>query len=151
MKVDVTNLPLLPRRSISAAGVSRDWETLASLERNCKSQKQHANTECFLACFFRLIVSCVAPSGTHQIRCHMAHAGHPLIGDTKYGGRTAFWCDRLPLHCLALTARDPSGSALRTFSPIPSDLLHFLVAMSQDCKSQVEANRWQELVAGNMQ
>ncbi|CAK9110116.1 unnamed protein product, partial [Durusdinium trenchii] len=89
--------------------------------------------------------------GTHQIRCHMAHAGHPLIGDTKYGGRTAFWCDRLPLHCLALTARDPSGSALRTFSPIPSDLLRFLVAMSQDCKSQVEANRWQELVAGNMQ
>lgn len=121
------------------------WSETASPKNNMLTQNV------FWLVFFRLIVSCVAPSGTHQIRCHMAHAGHPLIGDTKYGGRTAFWCDRLPLHCLALTARDPSGSALRTFSPIPSDLLRFLVAMSQDCKSQVEANRWQELVAGNMQ
>ncbi len=24
---------------------------------------------------------------THQIRVHMKHAGHPLVGDTRYGGR----------------------------------------------------------------
>lgn len=24
---------------------------------------------------------------THQIRCQMAHAGHPLLGDDKYGSK----------------------------------------------------------------
>jgi 23S rRNA-/tRNA-specific pseudouridylate synthase len=32
------------------------------------------------------LVACAPHSGrTHQIRLHMAHAGHPLIGDELYG------------------------------------------------------------------
>ncbi|CAK0849439.1 unnamed protein product [Prorocentrum cordatum] len=50
---------------------------------------------------------------THQIRCHMAHAGFPLVGDKKYSGVPApAWCARLPLHCLRLQARDEGGGAI---------------------------------------
>lgn len=35
---------------------------------------------------------------THQIRVHMAHIGHPLVGDDLYGGSTELM-DRQALHC----------------------------------------------------
>jgi 23S rRNA pseudouridine1911/1915/1917 synthase len=35
---------------------------------------------------------------THQIRAHLAHAGHPLLGDRLYGGGPDPGCDRLQLH-----------------------------------------------------
>lgn len=79
---------------------------------------------------------------THQIRCHMAHLGHPLIGDTKYGGHVTFWCDRLPLHCLSLVARDLSGQILKCFAPIPEEFLAALVAV---CDGELQGEQWQQL------
>jgi len=36
------------------------------------------------------LVKCMPKTGrTHQIRVHMSHIGHPIIGDTMYGGRVA--------------------------------------------------------------
>jgi 23S rRNA pseudouridine1911/1915/1917 synthase len=47
---------------------------------------------------------------THQIRLHMAHLGHPLIGDQKYGGPPG-WGDLYPdghlLHALRLVIPHP--------------------------------------------
>jgi len=43
---------------------------------------------------------------THQIRVHMAHIGHPLVGDELYGGnRTLF--ERQALHCVLLEMNHP--------------------------------------------
>ncbi len=36
---------------------------------------------------------------THQIRVHLAHKGHPIVGDPLYQNRTA---ERLMLHALEL-------------------------------------------------
>ncbi|WP_071459166.1 RluA family pseudouridine synthase [Bacillus massilinigeriensis] len=43
---------------------------------------------------------------THQIRVHMAHMGHPLVGDDLYGGTTA-GMSRQALHCEKITFVHP--------------------------------------------
>ena len=69
------------------------------------------------------LIACRPVTGrTHQIRVHMAYLGHPLAGDTLYGGHTAL-IQRHALHCAILTFHDPVTSAPRWFaSPAPGDL-----------------------------
>jgi len=77
---------------------------------------------------------------THQIRVHLAHVRHPVVGDPTYGGRTkkqlsaderqrslaADLLMRLPrqaLHAVELTFTHPVTGEERTFtSSIPGDL-----------------------------
>lgn len=66
----------------------------------------------------------------HQIRRHMKHLSHPLIGDTRYGDgkenrrfRSDFGLLRLALHAAELRFRHPhSGAPLRIEAPPPDDL-----------------------------
>lgn len=46
-----------------------------------------------------------ATGRTHQLRVHLEHLGHPIIGDTFYGGPTA---DRLYLHAMSLEITLPN-------------------------------------------
>ncbi len=45
---------------------------------------------------------------THQIRVHMAHLGHPLAGDSLYGGTCTDYCRHM-LHCWQLTFWEPDN------------------------------------------
>jgi 23S rRNA pseudouridine1911/1915/1917 synthase len=57
----------------------------------------------------------------HQIRVHLAAAGHPICGDALYGGSAA---PRLMLHAALLCVRHPvSRQALSIDSPLPGDFL----------------------------
>jgi 23S rRNA pseudouridine955/2504/2580 synthase len=61
---------------------------------------------------------------THQIRVHLAHAGHPIVGDEKYGdfALNKRVKKRLLLHAAKLSFRHPlSGERLRLESPLPGD------------------------------
>ncbi|MFC7365384.1 MULTISPECIES: RluA family pseudouridine synthase [Bhargavaea] len=59
---------------------------------------------------------------THQIRVHLAHIGHPLEGDTLYGG-CAERISRQALHCAGLSFSHPlSGVAIEVTSPVPEDM-----------------------------
>lgn len=54
----------------------------------------------------------------HQIRAHLAAAGHPLRGDALYGGSIA---PRLMLHASSLGLRHPTtGATLHIASPLPA-------------------------------
>lgn len=60
---------------------------------------------------------------THQIRLHLAHAGHPLVGDVKYGG-SARWreapLDHHLLHAARLELPHPrTGAPLAIAAPLP--------------------------------
>jgi 23S rRNA pseudouridine1911/1915/1917 synthase len=70
------------------------------------------------------LLRCAPHTGrTHQIRLHMAHIGHPLLGDTRYGGPTAYAGRELPghlLHAAELRLRHPvTGEPLALTSPLP--------------------------------
>lgn len=84
------------------------------------------------------LIECWLETGrTHQIRVHMAHAGHSLIGDPVYGGKrklnskalapegiaAAQAFSRQALHAASLGFIHPiSGEALNFEAPLPQDM-----------------------------
>jgi 23S rRNA pseudouridine1911/1915/1917 synthase len=70
------------------------------------------------------VVECRLETGrTHQIRVHLAHLGHPLVGDRLYGGRTRGAFARQALHAWRLEFDHPASGAPMAFSsPLPADL-----------------------------
>jgi len=80
------------------------------------------------------MVECRLETGrTHQIRVHMAHLGHPLIGDRDYGGAFRTKANRLPdpvrrivdafprqaLHACLLAFEHPATAEVMRFEPPP--------------------------------
>jgi 23S rRNA pseudouridine1911/1915/1917 synthase len=76
------------------------------------------------------LVECILHSGrTHQIRVHLHHLGHPVLGDKLYGGKRAGDFSRQMLHAWKLAFRHPrSGDDLSFEAPLPPD---FAEAMRQ--------------------
>ena len=50
---------------------------------------------------------CIRSGVTHQIRCHLSSAGHPLLGDALYGGHGEDGC--FYLHSRSITWRGTDG------------------------------------------
>jgi RluA family pseudouridine synthase len=84
-----------------------------------------------------LVEAYPASGRTHQVRVHLAHAGHPLVVDPDYGlpapwrapGGTAT-LDRTPLHAASLEFLHPvTGEPVRIEAPVPADLQVALEAL----------------------
>lgn len=86
----------------------------------------------------------LATGRTHQIRVHLAHAGHPLVGDPVYLRRTPSAARLLPeplrdallafprqaLHAASLGFRHPvTGQALSFQAPMPSDMAALVASL----------------------
>lgn len=85
---------------------------------------------------------------THQIRVHMAHLKHPIVGDPLYGGplklpkgATQALIDALrgfkrqALHAETLEFVHPiSGEPVRATAPVPEDMRELLRALRDDAK-----------------
>ena len=68
---------------------------------------------------------------THQLRVHMLAKGHPMVGDTMYGGRMleagSFRMDRQALHAAQITFVHPLSLEKMTISaPLPPDFADLL-------------------------
>ena len=82
---------------------------------------------------------------THQIRVHLSHVGHSLIGDPTYGGRVRFPkkaseelkdalvnFTRQALHSRKLTLTHPiSGEIMSWKAPLPDDMLRLLEVLKK--------------------
>ena len=81
------------------------------------------------------VVRCLLGTGrTHQIRVHMAHLGHPLVGDALYGGAPAAGMTRQALHARRLALAHPvTGESLAFEAHPPPDLAAALVLWAPGC------------------
>ena len=66
---------------------------------------------------------------THQIRAHLSHIGHPIVGDKVYGNRPTSAkasVGRQFLHAYRLKFQLMDGTWLESDSPLPEDLKNLL-------------------------
>ncbi|MDQ7079609.1 MAG: RluA family pseudouridine synthase [Paracoccaceae bacterium] len=91
------------------------------------------------------LVDCWLETGrTHQIRVHLTHAGHALVGDSTYGGRRKLAARDLPegaveavrefprqaLHAATLGFIHPvSGEMMQFEAPLPDDMNNLLAVL----------------------
>jgi 23S rRNA pseudouridine1911/1915/1917 synthase len=77
---------------------------------------------------FTLVEARLETGRTHQIRVHLAHAGHPVLYDPVYGPRDAKAAGQL-LHAKSLHFRHPvTGEDMSFDSPLPSHISVFIEA-----------------------
>ena len=69
---------------------------------------------------------------THQIRCHMSHIGHPLLGDDLYGG-SRDQISRQALHCGEMCFNHPiSGKPVFITCEIPDDMKNIINSIQKE-------------------
>ncbi|HAE78447.1 23S rRNA pseudouridine(1911/1915/1917) synthase RluD [Morganella morganii] len=93
---------------------------------------------------------------THQIRVHMAHINHPLVGDQLYGGRprplkgasdefrdALREFDRQALHATMLRLYHPiSGIQMEWHAPIPDDMVKLIEVFKADAQAHQDDMDW---------
>ena len=77
---------------------------------------------------FALVEAEIATGRTHQIRVHLTHIGHPLVGDRLYGpeyadANAAIGLTRAALHAHRLDFAQPfTGERIALCAPVPADM-----------------------------
>lgn len=62
----------------------------------------------------------------HQIRAHLAHLGHPIVGDELYGSAMAFEKHALMLFAYRINFPTPTGGRETVSAPLPTNFAAFL-------------------------
>ena len=85
------------------------------------------------------LVRCVLETGrTHQIRVHMAHLGHPLVGDTTYGGgKTKFEASNKNL----ISGQCLHAKELKLTHPRTGEGMHFCCDLPEEMQRLIEKMR----------
>ncbi|CAE7199051.1 unnamed protein product [Symbiodinium natans] len=83
----------------------------------------------------------IATGRRHQIRCHLAHIGHPVCKDDAYASQESgssdwLWCPRNALHRYRIRFRDMQGLEHDVVSPLPVDLAEVLQKVTSKTGSQ---------------
>ena len=78
--------------------------------------------------WFSLVRLRLETGRTHQIRVHLAHLGHPIVGDFLYGAEDPRLPGRFALHSTRISLVHPvSGEIVEKTSPLPEALAEVLL------------------------
>ena len=120
-----------PAHGIIDAPIGRDETSL--LRRCVRADGQPAVTEYEVleTQNGRSLVKLLPRTGrTHQLRVHMAHIGHPLVGDWLYGTEDKALISRPALHSSRLRFTHPlTGEVVALTAPLLEDMLRLLEEM----------------------
>jgi 23S rRNA pseudouridine1911/1915/1917 synthase len=124
---------LEPAEGMIRARIGRDprnRKRMAVVEWGREAETSYRVTERLLG--FTLLEAFPKTGRTHQIRVHLSSLGHPLAGDSLYGGKHPR-LDRQFLHAHILGFRLPTTEEYMEFtSPLPVELDAFLVQLRGD-------------------
>ena len=115
-------------------GIRRREQSVILREVCAKEEGELAVTEVIplAACAEFSLVHLIPHTGrTHQLRVHMAHLGHPLLGDELYGIADDF--PRHALHARHLEFPVPqTGERVLVSAPIPEDMLQRISLLGRE-------------------
>ena len=131
----------------------RDRLRMAVREDGKDAVTHYRLRECFRA---HTALECRLETGrTHQIRVHMAHLKHPIVGDPLYGGSLKLpkgasealiaalrGFRRQALHAEVLAFAHPiTGEPVRCEAPVPEDMQQLMRLLREDAAAHAEAER----------
>lgn len=122
---------IMPAEGTISAPIARHPDSI--IQRMVHDSGQHAAT-CYKVIQnlnkASLVELTLLTGRTHQIRVHLSHIGHPLLGDDLYGGSKDL-ITRQALHASRLSFTHPvSGETIDRSSPLPSDLLDVIKVLN---------------------
>ncbi len=100
------------------------------------------------------VLAQLATGRTHQIRVHLAHIGHAVVGDPVYGTRRRYPAGaseplrmtldgfrRQALHAVELALAHPvTGEPLSFKAPLPADMQELIAALAADQHAHAQAD-----------
>lgn len=128
--VDINGRQAVTQYKVEKTFNQLDWSKL-TMEIGESAKNLQDNARLYEAGF--ALVRCLPKTGrTHQIRVHLSHEHHPIVGDVKYIGRRRakldpIWCPRQFLHAEVLEFIHPrTGQTVKFIAPLPEDLSRVL-------------------------
>ena len=134
---DRKKMAVRPGGAIGARAAATRWKVLDLLPKDAQRPR------------FSLLCVTLETGRTHQIRVHLSHVGHPVVGDATYGGgakkalslppadrrlaqQSISGLGRQALHAAELEFRHPiTGGTVSCVAPLPRDLAGVLAMLGR--------------------